>query len=423
MTLTPSPEGAAAFHEVAESIQVGGEEPAAFALITLTGDRRRFVYPRVTFDHFYVIANEILADPAAGKHYSLEAVVNGLTNLAGEAAEHKLGHNERETKLRALFASFSATPGEVRSLYVVGPLMYFPEDMVEVGPVRFYRATETNLNRFVPELQARKGAMYDEMTKRVRDHLVADIRIDAEPIRARDIAAEKLTLALAIVALDYSGLYQDWPGAGLERLEGAAVVSLHPNGTLSSGRAQFFAQSLMQFPRDYLPYYLASTPARRLSDILADRRTDEIDQRLRLALHWWASANEVGPWPMRLVKYVTVFEALFGRTTERRVPGKAKRLSQRVAAMVASAPDKLDSVERRAFDLYDLRSECVHEGSLLVEPASAFDAMRLGAVAITYLARSTLTQDKDFHHHLDQMVKQKQPWNGYARRQKIDPGR
>lgn len=89
---------------------------------------------------------------------------------------------------------------------------------------------------------------------------------------------------------------------------------------------------------------------------------------------------------------------------------------------MGSDPARAAALAEQFARLYDVRSDTIHEGALKVEPAFAFEAMRLGAIAIGYLARSTLRDDAEFHRHLDAMTSRGDVWIDYGYANRLDPG-
>ena len=168
---------------------------------------------------------------------------------------------------------------------------------------------------------------------------------------------------------------------------------------------------------------LRGTGPTRLAQAIAGARVDDVSRRLLVALQWWASGNEPGPWAMRFARYMTVFETLFGRSAERSKPGLTKRLAARVAAFLADDSSQLAGHKDLFVRMYNLRSDTIHEGALSVDPAVVYDAMQMGKKLLLYLARSTFTDDAEFHRQLDLMTTRGEVWIRYGRLNRFDPGR
>ena len=357
------------------------------------------------------------------RNFQHEEVVDKILIAASAAAIARVKGSLDESELRRAYAEIAKDPQPIRMLLQVAPRLHFADDAVTIGDVTLYRATEDALRSRWPKLFEWDVAMRDRAVRDIKDKMVAELTIAASEGRAEEVAAERLTATLGIVGILYQQLFSDWPIGGLLPSLGAGRISEYADGRTAFGPATFFESGLMQFPIGYLPAAMRGTAEVRLGEAIAARRRDDVSRRLLVALHWWASGSEPGPWAMRFSRYMTVFETLFGRKSERSRSGLTKRLASRVAAFVASDSARLGSVNDHFVRLYDLRSDTVHEGELGVEPAFVYDAMRMGATAIMYLARSTLTDDAEFHRHLDVMTSKGDVWIEYGHVNRLDPRR
>ena len=425
MSEAPSARDREAFAILVRSLRVGGEGGEIggnFVRLHLVGQNNtRVEYPESTNERAYEVARTIYSTDHGHRYFQFAEIVDDVLEAASDAALVRASESS-DVALDALFTRVFRVPSPIRMLLEVAPRMFFPEDSVQVGDVTLFRASESALRERWPRLYDYDPEWQKHLFGQLKDHLVAELTIVASPRRAQELAGEQLTATLGLLGLAYIQVFDDWPTAGLLPSLGARSIAEHADGSLHFGPVTFFNWGLMQFPVGFLPGFLEGSAGHRFAEAISGRRADDVSRRLLVALQWWASGSEPGPWAMRFSRYMTVFETLFGRSAERGKPGLTKRLAKRVAVFAARDRTGIARARERFTRLYDVRSDTIHEGALTVDPGFAYDAMRLGAIALVYVARSRLTTDADFHRHTDAMIARNETWMNYGFHEGLDPG-